>query len=72
MSKHASPRTTREPDRVNVHEDPEVCYWAERFGCTKKQLLAAVKRVGSQVEAVRAELGCNVPLELPSSRRTRR
>ena len=32
--------------RINIHEDYEVAYWTKKFGCTKEQLIAAVKAVG--------------------------
>ncbi len=32
--------------RINVRQKWEVAYWRRKFGCTKKQLLAAVKAVG--------------------------
>ncbi|MFK4622553.1 DUF3606 domain-containing protein [Bradyrhizobium diazoefficiens] len=32
--------------RINVHEDYEVRYWCEKFGCTNAELADAVKQVG--------------------------
>ena len=42
--------------RINVHEDYEVAYWTKKFGCTKEQLQAAVKKVGVSAKAVEEEL----------------
>jgi hypothetical protein len=43
--------------RVNVHEDYEVRYWCKKFGCTKAQLVAAVKKAGVMAKNVAKELG---------------
>jgi transposase-like protein len=42
---------------VNVHEEHEVRYWTEKWGVTKQQLAAAVKKAGVSVDAVARELG---------------
>ena len=42
--------------RVNVIEPHEVEYWCRRFGCTKQQLVDAVKKVGVMVDDVEREL----------------
>ncbi len=42
--------------RVNVHEDYEVAHWTKKFGCSKAELEAAVKKVGVMVKDVEAEL----------------
>lgn len=42
--------------RINVHEDYEVRYWTQRFGCTAERLKAAVAKVGVMVDDVGAEL----------------
>jgi hypothetical protein len=46
------------PDRtrVNAHEDYEVRYWCKKFGCTKAQLVAAVKKAGVMAKNVAKEL----------------
>ncbi len=38
--------------RVNVHEDYELKYWTQKFGCTAEELKAAVQAVGPSVKAV--------------------
>jgi hypothetical protein len=48
-----------EPDRsrINLNEDYEVSYWTEKFGISKEQLAAAVRKVGHSPDAVRRALG---------------
>jgi hypothetical protein len=48
-----------EPDRsrISLTEDYEVRYWTDKFGCTRKQLIDAVGRVGNSPEAVQRALG---------------
>ena len=50
------------PHRVILHDGDSVRFWADKFGCTKKQLEQAVQKVGSVAGAVRAELGRKAPL----------
>ena len=38
--------------RININEDYEVRDWARKFGVTPEQLIAAVKKVGSQAADV--------------------
>ena len=42
--------------RVNVHEDHEVRYWTEKFGCTAAKLKEAVRAVGVMAKDVEAWL----------------
>jgi len=53
-----------------ILKDRAVNIWTARFGCTKQQLEKAVRKVGSESGAVRAELGRRVPLR--RSRRSQR
>ncbi len=46
----------QDSSRVNVHEPYEVEYWCKHFGCTKQQLVDAVKKVGVMVRDVEREL----------------
>ena len=50
-------RGAQDRARVNVHEEHEVRYWTEKWGVTKQQLAAAVKKAGVSVDAVARELG---------------
>jgi hypothetical protein len=42
--------------RINLGEDYEVRYWSDKFGVSKEELKAAVKKVGNSVAAVKKEL----------------
>ena len=56
----ADDKTQRGPadsSRINMSEDYEVRYWTEKFGVSKEELEAAVKKVGNSAKAVEAELG---------------
>jgi hypothetical protein len=44
-------------DRINVNEDYELRYWAEKFGVTPERLRAAVKTSGPMVKDIAALLG---------------
>lgn len=45
--------------RVNIHEEHELEYWSKRFGCTRGELVQAVKQVG--VMAADVEKALNKP-----------
>ncbi len=36
----------KDPDRININEEWELCYWAEQLGLEKDQLKRAVEEVG--------------------------
>ncbi|MCC8426722.1 DUF3606 domain-containing protein [Mucilaginibacter sp. UR6-11] len=46
------------PDRelINIHENYEVEYWAEKLGVTASRLREAVQKAGNSVAAVKAYL----------------
>ena len=50
-------RGAQDRARVNVNEDHEVQYWTQKWGVSKEQLAASVKKVGVSVDAVAQELG---------------
>lgn len=52
MSDDKSKTRPQDASKVNVHEPYEVEYWTKKFGCTKAQLEAAVKAVGTSAAAV--------------------
>ena len=62
MTRNLSHGRKPRPTRVSIHEDRAVRLWTDKFGCTKEQLEQAVKKVGAEAGAVRAELGRKVPL----------
>jgi len=43
-------------DRINVNEDYELRDWSKKFGVSKEELLAAVKRVGPMIRDVEVAL----------------
>lgn len=43
-------------DRINVHEDYELQYWATTLGVTKEQIKQAVAEVGTSAQKVREYL----------------
>lgn len=52
-------KTNRGPQdrvRIDIHEDYEVEYWTDKFGCTREQLAAAVAKAGTSASAVEAAL----------------
>ena len=49
-------RGARDRARINASEDSEVEYWAKALGVSKERLIAAIKKVGDSVQAVRTEL----------------
>jgi Protein of unknown function (DUF3606) len=57
MADDLKDRGAQDRSRVNVNEDHEVRYWTQKWGVTKEQLMAAVKRAGVSVAAVAKALG---------------
>ena len=57
MADDLKSRGAQDRARVNVNEDHEVRYWTQKWGVSKEQLAAAVKKVGVSVDAVAQELG---------------
>jgi hypothetical protein len=51
-------KQTGKPDdaRINVEQDHEVRYWAEKFGVTADEIRSAVKTAGPMVKDVRQRL----------------
>ena len=66
MTTQPSPCATRDPTQLNLEDEQEMRFWIEKFGCTEKQLKAAVKKIGSHPPAIRAELGRRVPFAAQS------
>lgn len=56
MPDNLTKRRPQDSSRVNVHEEYEVNWWCDEFGCTKTQLIAAVNAVGVSVSKVREYL----------------
>jgi len=49
-------RRPADTSRVQIEQDWEVKYWADRFGVSRDKLRSAVATAGSDVEAVRTLL----------------
>lgn len=49
-------KKARDGERIDIHEDYELRYWIKKFGMTKEQLEAVVRRVGANAEDVAIEL----------------
>jgi len=56
MADDKSKTAPQDAQRVSVSEDYEVQYWCGKLGCTREQLIAAVKRVGVMAADVEADL----------------
>lgn len=52
-----SKKAPQDSSKINIHEDYEIAYWTNKFGCTPEQLKDAVNKVGTGVEAVKKHLG---------------
>ncbi|WP_338821474.1 DUF3606 domain-containing protein [Bradyrhizobium septentrionale] len=52
MSDDLKNRGPADRARINIHEDYEVRYWCPRLGCTKAELIDAVKHAGVMVNMV--------------------
>ena len=57
MSDDMMKRDYRDRDRINVHEDYEVQYWAKELGVTPEKLKQTVEKVGVMASDVRQALG---------------
>lgn len=56
MADDTTRRGPADGSRINIHQDHELRYWTERFGCTAERLKAAVMVAGPSVAAVGAQL----------------
>ena len=50
-------RSAPDPDRINTAKQEEMDYWCERWGVTREQIIACVKKVGASVQGVQRCLG---------------
>lgn len=57
MPDNLTKKRPQDSSRVNIHEPWEVNWWISKLGCTKSQLIAAVKAVGTSATAVKKHLG---------------
>lgn len=42
----------QDASRINIHQEHEMNYWADKFGCKKEKLKEVVKKVGDSAEEV--------------------
>ena len=56
MSDNKNLRNSPDSQRINVNEDYEVQYWSKKFGVSKDQLVATIRRVGVMAEDVKRAL----------------
>jgi Protein of unknown function (DUF3606) len=59
MADDKSKTAPQDSSRVNISEEYEVQYWTKRFGCTRTELEAAVKKAGPMVKDVEKQLKAN-------------
>ncbi|MDJ1483485.1 DUF3606 domain-containing protein [Cytophagaceae bacterium YF14B1] len=57
MSDDLTKKRPQDASKINIHEPYEVNWWCAELGCTKAQLVAAVKAVGVFVKDVKQYLG---------------
>jgi len=57
MSDNLTKRRPQDASKININQEYEVNWWCEELGCTKNQLIAAVKEVGVSASKVREYLG---------------
>jgi hypothetical protein len=50
-------RGAQDRSRININEAWEIQHWTQKWGVTRDQLIAAVKKVGVSADAVGRELG---------------
>ncbi|WP_377840176.1 DUF3606 domain-containing protein [Bosea sp. UC22_33] len=56
MADDKTNRGAQDRSRINLSEDYEVRYWADKFGVSKAQLEEAVREGGTSVDSMEAEL----------------
>ena len=56
MADDKTKRSPQDSSKVNVHEAYEVEYWTQKWGVSRAELEAAVKKVGTGAAAIAAEL----------------
>jgi hypothetical protein len=50
-------KQTPDPDRINTAKEHEMAYWCEKWGVTREQIIACVKKVGASVQSIQKCLG---------------
>ena len=57
MSDNLKIKEPADGNKVNIHEPYELNYWCKKWGVSKERLVAAVKAVGTNKNAVAQHLG---------------
>jgi hypothetical protein len=57
MPDNLTDRGPQDRSRISMEEEHEVRYWTKKFGVSRQELEAAVKRAGASAAAVAKELG---------------
>ena len=57
MADNPTPGTPPDSDRINTGKAEEMAYWCEKWGVTREQIIACVKKVGGSVQSVQKCLG---------------
>jgi hypothetical protein len=57
MADNPTQRDAPDPDRINTANEGEMNYWCEKWGVTREQIIACVKKVGASVQGVQRCLG---------------
>jgi hypothetical protein len=57
MADDLKEKRPQDASRISTSEEWEINYWTKTLGCTRQQLLDAVKAVGNSADAVRKHLG---------------
>ena len=57
MTDDRSNRGARDRSRINVNEDYELKYWADKWGMSVDELRSVVDQVGPMTEDVAAKIG---------------
>ena len=57
MSDNLKIKEPADGNKVNIHEPYELNYWCKKWGVSKDRLVAAVKAVGTNKNAVAQHLG---------------
>ena len=56
MPDDTTKKRQQDASKININEPHEVNYWTDALGCTKAQLIAAVKPVGVSAPAIKKHL----------------
>jgi hypothetical protein len=67
MSDNLTQRGGSDRTRINVNQEHEVRYWAQRFGVSQEEVRNAVKAAGDRAEQVQAHLASHARKQSPTA-----